>query len=992
MSYLSNNENKKLILIPSEETSRYFSASYLALKDFLKFIRTYPDIIFKIIKLANQKYLTNDFANFILNNFYEDILNPSIISKNFIYVIEHLFKDIASICDNPNDFEKNYKESNLFLILNNIICIKEVKIYFNSLFNNIIHKYITSGQSSKILFFEIKELNNFIKNREYNYRQLYTNSDTLQKKELEKIQKSMNNIYKMRFNSFENMSIESFSDIEDNEELTQNSEQNEEFATKYLFELNKNEIKKQIMNSKDNKNLKEYLQCHLNILNKNDENFFSNSTMLEKIQKSKESEKLLFYYERNFLIAIEIINEIIEQISSTINNIPNVIRYILKILAEILKNKFQHIKTIELYANLSYVLIGIINNCFYEPNYNLLLSDVLLGSKIKQNLNIIISIFSQLISFKFYSSEDKSDYSPFNLYFIENISQIFSIYEKILDFNSPDLNISNRRKTKIFNFYSNDNNTNLPNNDKKFFTSITICYRAEDITTILNIIQQNRNVILEEKTSLYPNDKFKIIFDKLKDNKDIFKALKEKEKQNSTINYYILFEIIYSNLLNDFINSKKYSQFFKSELLENKNNSKKITRKNSLISTQNALSELLINIPSLETAPIDEKNINNLKQIMDDLSSYIKNKYNVKEYFTEGALVENNEKIPIEWYISSFLEILEKMDEKYKKKEYEKFFIKFKKSIDNEINEYKFDILGKLNDSINNILDEKNEYNYLLNIFEEININDKVKDIIKDEIIEVEIKFNYYLNEKYIKVSTIQNNEENNINIDNNINHQNNRTCYNISEFIRNFPDLNEIQKENTINSFFEITKELNINECLNSYINLINSTILTKYKTENKQKMIITIKKYIFEKIYFKIFPKISEQKDLIICSKVISLNNINPEKFNLSNFDYDSVKSILDDLFNKLIQQKCPKDKLDIINQIFEIIFKIIAYIKGDEYSDADLSNLCEYILIKSKPERIYSNFEFMKIFGEQDELNYDKINMSILERSLENLLKKK
>ena len=992
MSYISNNENRKLILIPSEETSRYFSASYLALKDFLKFIRIYPDIIFKIIKLANQKYLTNDFSNFILNNFYEDILNPRIISKNFIYVIEHLFKDIVSVCDNPNDFEKNYKESNLFLVLNNLICIKEVKIYFNSLFSNIIHKYITSGQSSKILFFEIKELNNFIKNREYNYKQLYTNSDTLQKKELEKIQKSMNNIYKMRFNSFENMSMESFSDLDENEELTQNSEQNEEFATKYLYELNKNEIKKQITNSKDNKPLKEYLQYQLNILNKNDENFFSNSMMLEKIQKSKESEKLLFYYERNFLIVIEIIDEIIEQIISTINNMPNVIKYIIKILSEILKNKFQHIKMIELYSNLSCVLIGIINNCFYNPNYNLLLSDVLLGYKIKQNLNVIISIFSQLISLKFYSSDDNNDYSPFNLYFIENISRIFLFYEKILDFNSPDINISNRKKTKIFNFYNNDNNTNLSNNDKKFFTSITICYRAEDITTLLNIIQQNKNVIIEEKTSLYPNDKFKIIFDKLKDNKDIFKTLKEKEKQNSTINYYILFEIIYSNLLNDFINSKKHSQFFKLELLENKNNSKKITRKNSLIATQNALSELLINIPSLEIAPIDEKNNNNLKQIMDDLTLYIKNKYNVKEYFTEGTFEESNEKIPIEWYISSFLEILEKMDEKYKKKEYEKFFIKFKKSIDNEINEYNFDILGKLNESINNILDEKNEYNYLLNIFEEININDKVIEIIKDEIIEVEIIFKYNLNEKYIKISTIQNKEENNINIDNSINPKNNRTCYNISEFIRNFPDLDEIQKENNINSIFEIIKELNLNECLNSYLNFINSIILSKYKNENKQKMIIAIKKYIFEKIYFKIFPKIAEQKDLNICSKAVSLNNTNPDNLNLSDFDFDSVIFLLDDLFNKLDEQKCPKDKLDMINEIFEIIFKIIAYIKGDEYSDVDLSNLCEYILIRIKPERIYSDFEFMKIFGEQNEFNYDKINMSILERSLENLLKKR
>ena len=914
----SNNDNKKLILIPIDETSRYFSSCYLALKDFLKFLRTYPDIIYKILKLGNQKYLTNDFNNFILNNFYEDILNPNAISKDFLYVIEHLFNDIVGQCDNPSDFEKAYKESNLSLVLNNLINIKEVKLFFNSIFGNIINKYISSGRSSKVLFFEISELNNFIKNRENNYIHLYSNSDLNQKKELEKMQnlftKNMNNIFKMRLNSFENTIYESFTESEENMDLMQNSEQNEEFATKYLLELNKNELKKMIQSNKDNKTTKEYLQYQLNLINKNDDNYYSNKYMLEKIQKSKESEKILFYYQRNFLIVIEIINEILEEIQSKINNMANIIKYVLKILAEILKNKFPHIKNIELYSCIGCIIIGIINNCFYNPTYNLLLSEVLLGSKIKQNLNIIIYIFSKLITFKFYTSENKADYSPFNLYYIENIPSIFSIYEKIMEFNCPDLIISHRKKTKIFN-----STNNASNNDKKLFNSIAICYRAEDITTFLNIIQQNKSVILEEKTSLYPSDKFKIIFDKLRENKEIFKNLKEKEKQNSSVNYYILFEIIYSNLLKDFVESKKYSPFFKLEKLENKNNSKKITRKNGLISCQNALSELLINIPAVETTSIDDKNINNLKQIINDLSSYIKNKYNIIVYFKE-----NEDKIPPEWYITSFVEYLEKMDEKYKKKEYEKFFDKFKKSIKNEIAEYKFDILGKLNETINNVINNKNEYRYLQSIYDKIFTNDQIKEIIKNEIIEVEIKFKYSQKEKYIQLSTIQNTDDNNDNINNISNMNNTKICYNITEFIRNFPDLNEIQKDYCI-SIFKIEKEIKLKEFLDSYLNLIKSTILIKYKEENKQKMVLVLKKYIFEKIYNKIFPNDAEEKDINISSKALNLNKIKPEDLNLYNFDYESIIPIINNLYNQLDELRFPMDKLNIINQIFEIIFNI-------------------------------------------------------------------
>ena len=178
-----SHKNIELILIPIEETSKYFSVCYLALKDFLKFIRTYPDIIFKILKLGNQKYLTSDFNSFILNNFYEDILNPKSTSKDFLYVIEHLFKDLLEQCDNPSDFEKIYRESNLSLIINDLVCLKEVKIFFNSIFENIINKYINSEKSSKLLFFEITELNNFIKNRENNIKRLFTN---FKKKKLKK--------------------------------------------------------------------------------------------------------------------------------------------------------------------------------------------------------------------------------------------------------------------------------------------------------------------------------------------------------------------------------------------------------------------------------------------------------------------------------------------------------------------------------------------------------------------------------------------------------------------------------------------------------------------------------------------------------------------------------------------------------------------------------------------------------------------------------------
>lgn len=151
-----------------------------------------------------------------------------------------------------------------------------------------------------------------------------------------------------------------------------------------------------------------------------------------------------------------------------------------------------------------------------------------------------------------------------------------------------------------------------------------------------------------------------------------------------------------------------------------------------------------------------------------------------------------------------------------------------------------------------------------------------------------------------------------------------------------------------------------------------------------------LIIQKYIFEKIYDKIFPSYIEEKDLSITSKLINLKQIKFESLNLNNFDYDSVLPIINKLFNQLDEKRWPSDKLRIINQIFEIVFNIVKYIKGIEYSDDDLSNILLYFLIKIKPEKLNSNIEFLEIFGEKNEMFKNNINIQILKRSIENFIK--
>ena len=976
--YSTEVEKKQLVLIPSEETSKYFSSCYLGIKDFLKILRNYPEVMYKIIKSSHKKYFVYHFNYFILNNFFEDVLSPNCISKGFIYIIEHLLKDIISKLKNPLEFIEKYQYSNLSFLLEGLVYNRDMQIYFNSILSNIIEDYSSSGKSSKILLFEVSELNNFIKSRENNYKHLIRNSDLNKKKELEKKQKEQMdvyyNIFRMRFNSYDNTSVESLYDYEEEALLAQNVEENEEFVTKYLQELNKKDLEKLIQN-KDNKNLKDYIQYQLSFLTKND-HLFSNNIFLEKVQKSKESEKILYYYERNFMICINIIKQILEQINDNICMIPPIIKCILKILSDLLKKHYPHIKNIELYICMGEMIAKIISNSFSNQEYNTLISSILMSSRLKRNLNTIRAIFSNLISFKFYNSEKKSDYTPFNLYFLEKFNTLFDIYDKILDFKMAEISETRKRSIKLFHIHSNKNNINIENNinkEKPFF-SIAICYNVEDITTLLNIIKHNLNYILEEKTNLYPIDEFKKVYEKLRDNKEVFKALKEKD--TSTTNYYILFDIVYSNSFNESINYKTLNPFFKIEHYVNK---KKDNRKDELVSAQNLLSELLMKIPDLDDIEININNYNNTKKLLNDLSMYLKHKQNI---FANSSNNELKITIPLEWYINSLYKCLEKIKDKYKKKEYEKFFLKLNRNIEKSIEDYGFENIGLLSESINYIIQYREEYSKFINKLEEINLNNQVIEFINNEIIEVEIKFKYNDKEKYFEIYPKKSNYDNDNY--NNIFSDNIKICYNISEFTQNFPDLIVIQKYYNKN-LFDIEKEIKINECLNSYFDILNINVSKKFSGEIKDKVLLKIKKFIFEKLYNKTFPKYTELDDQNLYIKICSLGWVKPENLNLYNFDFDSIVPITSEYFKQIDIMHSPYNKLNIINKLYEIIFNALKYIKGDNFSNNDILNISIYIILKAKPEKILSNIKYLDIFEDKDIFNNNIIYLNELKKVL-------
>ena len=318
-----------------------------------------------------------------------------------------------------------------------------------------------------------------------------------------------------------------------NEEIIlQNKKETELFIINYIPDLNKNDLVDK-KNKEKNELVKNYIQKKIKIIENNND-IFSNKKLLENMQKIKKSEKILFFYQKSFIIAINFINKILNKINSTLDAIPSSLKKISKIIYDLLCKKFKNTDTIELYKQISYFFfMKLFKYIFLSPDYYPLINNVILSEKTKKNLFKLFEILSQLISGDFYKSNENStsDYTPFNWYFLENIHIIYNLCKNL---------ISHKKKSNTYN-----------NND--YFYSYSICFNKDILETLLNIKDNNRNIIFINNNHI----KFKEIIDNLIKNKEM------NNQNQKIVDYFLYFEIIYSGKYIDIMNIDLKNKNFK---------------------------------------------------------------------------------------------------------------------------------------------------------------------------------------------------------------------------------------------------------------------------------------------------------------------------------------------------------------------------------------------------------------------------------------------
>ena len=920
---------------------------------------------------------------FFTQNFYIDLFSNSDEFPNELYfIINKLINDLISDLSKITDFSEMFEGSNLAYLLDGIILNNKIRSFFNLILSDIIEKYENSKENRQLLLFQIKDIKNFFINQENYLASNNSNNIANYKKKQNTI---LNKIYRMKIPNVINeisMNESSFIEFDYDDNFAKDYKNNEIFANKYLQEINKNDIIG-LLNKEKNELIKNYIRNQLTAI-ENDNSIYSTKNFLGKIQKEEASEKILFYYQRSFMVAIKIIKKIFKKLNEYIEIIPQEIKNISIMIMQSLKNKYNWISANEIYKYISEFFMRIFKAFFLYPDYNAFINSVILSQNTKHNLFVIFDIILKLMRGDFYknSEKDECDMTPFNLFFLEILPNVYNFYEKLLDKSNYNLKMENIE----YNIYNDLNN-------KKNINSVSIIYSVHQLTSIIKIINDNYDkLFLDKKQSGFEKDELMIEFlkvlKKLMENMELFNKIKEDQ---NIIYFFSYNEILYSEKILDMINRNKNKYFKINELIGDKTTEE--VNLNKIIRAKNLIFDLLYISPKLYKLSNIATNSKgkNTKEILTHLNKYFKGINNFTENNNIDNSLNNNEKskIPKDWYINSLMVCLENLDNEYSKNDYEKFYESIEEDLNNSIKNYEFGQLGQILRDLKTISIYKNKFINLQEKIRDITINLKIRNIIENEPIEVFIHFIYNSNQKIFNITKIENNNNNKNNKSNNKNINNKLLikCLTINDFIKKFPNLSLIQQRQDIDLFL-IEREINLSRGLNQYFDILKYFINIRFNKEEINIVYNKIQKYILIKIYDKIYPRESDKDDMIIFQKTILLSWIRPHHLKLDKTYLDNFIPITSKYINQLDKERSPNGKFNIINKIFNAINNVLKFNKGCSFSIDDIAPICEYCFIKAQPERLSSNIKYLKNFISNEGSDLRKMRFDILKSCMNSI----
>ena len=734
------------------------------------------------------------------------------------------------------------------------------------------------------------------------------------------------------------------------------------------------------------------MDIDIDLYQKKDIEIFSTSMIIEelksrgKIANEESFKQLMKKIIKNYKIITQIILNIIGKIKEHLVSSPYIIKYISKLLSILLLRKYTRVHNNQL-TNLSiyifklnFFLGSIILPIIKNPEFNGIITSEIISQLTKDNLKIISDIFNKIISVDLFNKNDDPFMTIFNQFIIDIMPQFFIMMENI------DKNfIIPFWIKKVMTDKNNTGNINYDYFKQNKYENIqyqSICFSWKDFMSILTLIIKNENNFMKNlKTVEHKN-----IFQNLIKNKDIFSFLFKSDEKNKIDEYFLLTKINYrdelwnkikSILKDEFsskINDEKIDKdvviFFKKCLLEILGYTK-IIEKDDFFSITLNNNQTIYDINFLYQNKNKNNNGNVLKSSEKDLD-FIKKIFpkiieNIK--FEIGYNFENNN-FQYLLFCCNYLNLnLNSLPNKYSRNNFNLLLNELIRETEFNIEYLKIDVLIQYYTKIKEI--EKNNF-VMSKYFSQIQSLEKLKCI---EYFYNKIKLSNELNITkdsngiITKIEYKPKNNEINLKETNIFEYLKNQDKP-ISYFIDDFPDFQKYQDENDNILDFEEKAEAPkaIYDYFSSLQKLIyKEKIIKKYDKDEIQRIIYDMQNYIFTLLYDKLFPSEPTKNDLFFYKKCSRLSFIKPENVigNKNLINENLIKNAIENV-NDIDDELTPVDKNKKLGKVVEIMQNLVAFSSGKSGLGVDdITEPLIYIMIKSKPKNICSNYQYCELY---------------------------
>ena len=785
-----------------------------------------------------------------------------------------------------------------------------------------------------------------------------------------------------------------------------------DYNNDYKYELNQDKLFAKLKNTKD-EDLKDFFIKQLELMN-NDPNKYTNEGILKlldfKIENDKKEqlkqEAVVENYKENFLFIKKIIGLLLQTIVDKIIILPYPLRCICKIIYLLISKKFPHLPK---YTINSFIGKFILNK-FIFPVLNLETKNAvdlrIFSLKTKKCLDIIMNVLSKANSGTLYDTYTDPEKTIFNQYLIEIIPILNKFYEKVIDVQLPKIlddlidktkqKIEENENKKFFNFkhkkvVKKDYPAETPKpkdkqmppplfnyfseNSDEILHLQSICFSVEDILFIIELI--GRNIQLFKDLPKY--NFFEKTYKRIANGNNILKnVISENLKNNNKRPFFLIFKEEKNAQLEKLMNQKKEDR----STFESSEQDSDLICKRIKFCIKTILKGLnLLNSKDfayLNFANSTDKFFSALKYTLDELGEYS----------------ELSSNIPLKWYAQYIYNYKKELSDLYQKNDFSKLYEEIYREESNILNELKsLSSTVITRDGMNLRCAEKikEKAEYELKIIEEAKKYIQIEKFIDTVKIEVclmpndEMNSRASMNNNYfpipLKINDIKNCEHNSNSNEKSPNH-----IFYIRDFISKFSDNitikskhNKIGLSNLVNEDIKKgEKKYQIDKIIRNYMSFVkkqvksNEKLFGKLREEEIKEILEKIENYILRHIYKYVYPTMQIEGDKNFYKDTRKLEWIKPENLEIKKLYVNQLK-FAEKYIKRLDKAYSVYDKLDCINNAYVTMNNTIKFISGknEDAGQDELTPLFQYILIKSHPEYLVTNINYLKCFLSEEDL---------------------